>query len=151
MVDLLVIEPSVSMRKTLERLLESNGYTMRGVVRGEDAEQQIRRQRPDLILSTNQFAAFDWLVNTDPRQVCPENAVDVRQRYILSLLYYSTSGDGWLTCNSPDAQVLAPCTNASRYLSEDSICNWAGNTCNGAGNLRFLSLGKLLEDLFALP
>ena len=50
-VDLLVIEPSVSMRKTLERLLESNGYTMRGVVRGEDAEQQIRRQRPDLILS----------------------------------------------------------------------------------------------------
>ena len=50
MVDLLVIEPSVSMRKTLERLLESNGYTMRGVVRGEDAEQQIRRQRPDLIL-----------------------------------------------------------------------------------------------------
>ena len=49
--DLLVIEPSVSMRKTLERLLESNGYTMRGVVRGEDAEQQIRRQRPDLILS----------------------------------------------------------------------------------------------------
>ena len=108
---------------------------------------------PELILnnSTNQFAAFDWLVNTDPRQVCPENAVDVRQRYILSLLYYSTSGDGWLTCNSPDAQVLAPCTNASRYLSEDSICNWAGNTCNGAGNLRFLSLGKLLEDLFALP
>lgn len=39
------------MRKTLERLLESNGYTMRGVVRGEDAAQQIRRQRPDLILS----------------------------------------------------------------------------------------------------
>ncbi len=50
MIDLLVIEPSVSMRKTLERLLETNGYTMRGVVRGEDAEQQIRRQRPDLIL-----------------------------------------------------------------------------------------------------
>lgn len=50
-VDLLVIEPSVSMRKMLERLLESNGYTMRGVMRGEDAAQQIRRQRPDLILS----------------------------------------------------------------------------------------------------
>ncbi len=50
-IDLVVIEPSVSMRKTLERLLELNGYTMRGVMRGEDAAQQIRRQRPDLILS----------------------------------------------------------------------------------------------------
>lgn len=51
MVDLLVVEPSVSVRKTLERLLESHGYSMRGVIRAEDAEQQIRRQRPDLILS----------------------------------------------------------------------------------------------------
>ena len=51
MVDLLVVEPSVSVRKTLERLLESHGYSMRGVIRAEDAEQQIRRRRPDLILS----------------------------------------------------------------------------------------------------
>jgi CheY-like chemotaxis protein len=51
MIDLLVIEPSMSVRKTLERLLEMYGYTMRGVGRGSDALTQISRQRPDLVLS----------------------------------------------------------------------------------------------------
>ncbi|WP_424949941.1 response regulator transcription factor [Deinococcus sp.] len=51
MIDLLVIEPSISVRKTLERLLESSGYTMRGVTREADALGQVSRQRPDLILS----------------------------------------------------------------------------------------------------
>ncbi len=50
-IDLLVIEPSVSVRKTLERLLESAGYTMRGVTRMADALGQASRQRPDLVLS----------------------------------------------------------------------------------------------------
>lgn len=50
-IDLLVIEPSVSVRKTLERLLESSGYTMRGVTRAADALWQADRQRPDLVLS----------------------------------------------------------------------------------------------------
>jgi len=50
-IDLLVVEPSVSVRKTLERLLESSGYTMRGVTRMADALRQAGRQRPDLVLS----------------------------------------------------------------------------------------------------
>jgi CheY-like chemotaxis protein len=59
MIDILVIEPSVSVRKTLERLLESHGYTMRGVTRGADAVRQISRQRPDLILSEVQLPDAD--------------------------------------------------------------------------------------------
>jgi CheY-like chemotaxis protein len=59
MIDILVIEPSVSVRKTLERLLESHGYTMRGVTRGADAIRQISRQRPDLILSEVQLPGAD--------------------------------------------------------------------------------------------
>lgn len=51
MIDLLVVDPSVSVRKTLERLLEAHGYAMRGVTRGGDALHQLTRQRPDLILS----------------------------------------------------------------------------------------------------
>lgn len=51
MIDLLVVDPSVSVRKTLERLLEAHGYAMRGVTRGGDALHQLARQRPDLILS----------------------------------------------------------------------------------------------------
>ena len=51
MIDLLVVDPSIPVRKTLERLLEAHGYAMRGVTRGTDALQQLARQRPDLILS----------------------------------------------------------------------------------------------------
>ncbi len=51
MIDLLVVDPSVPVRKTLERLLEAHGYAMRGVTCGADALHQLARQRPDLILS----------------------------------------------------------------------------------------------------
>ena len=51
MIDLLVIEPSISTRKMLERLLESSGYSVRGVTRAADARRQVSRQRPDLVLS----------------------------------------------------------------------------------------------------
>ncbi|MGY2892703.1 response regulator [Deinococcus sp. UYEF24] len=51
MIDLLLIEPNVGARKTLERLLETSGYSIRGVTRGTDALRQISRQRPDLVLS----------------------------------------------------------------------------------------------------
>ncbi|WP_407569037.1 response regulator [Deinococcus altitudinis] len=51
MIDLLLIEPNSGVRKTLERLLETSGYSIRGVTRGTDALRQISRQRPDLVLS----------------------------------------------------------------------------------------------------
>lgn len=51
MIDLLLIEPNVGARKTLERLLETSGYSVHGVTRGTDALRQISRQRPDLVLS----------------------------------------------------------------------------------------------------
>ena len=51
MIDLLLIEPDLGARKTLERLLETSGYSVRGVTRETDALRQIGRQRPDLVLS----------------------------------------------------------------------------------------------------
>ncbi|WP_407540188.1 response regulator [Deinococcus radiomollis] len=51
MIDLLLIEPDVGTRKTLERLLETSGYSVHGVARGTDALRQIGRQRPDLVIS----------------------------------------------------------------------------------------------------
>ena len=51
MIDLLLIEPDVGARKTLERLLETSGYSVHGVTRASDALRQIGRQRPDLVIS----------------------------------------------------------------------------------------------------
>ncbi len=92
--------------------------------------------------TTPQHAAFQWLLNEDPAQVCPEDVISVEQRYILSLLYFSTNGDNWLTCNRAEAPELKPCS-FSRYLSADDECLWMGTAsanCNADGTLRILSV-----------
>ena len=93
---------------------------------------------------TPQYAAFQWLLNEDPAQVCPEDVISAEQRYILSLLYFSTNGDDWLTCNRPEAPELKPCSY-SRYLSADDECLWMGTAsanCNADGTLRILSVDE---------
>jgi Leucine-rich repeat (LRR) protein len=94
--------------------------------------------------TTPQHAAFQWLLNEDPAQVCPEDVISVEQRYILSLLYFSTNGDNWLTCNRAEAPELKPCS-FSRYLSADDECLWMGTAsanCNADGTLRILSVAE---------
>ena len=81
---------------------------------------------------TPQNQAFQWLINDDPMQVCPEDFLDVQQRYILAVLYYSTEGDGWSNCNAPSAPNLSPCREGEeqRFLSSSDVCFWFGITCN---------------------
>jgi hypothetical protein len=96
-----------------------------------------------LDIDTPQYTAFDWVVNEDPAQVCPDDVIDVEQRYILSLLYFSTNGDNWLACNQPDAPILSPC-GSSRYLSSDDECSWMGKAslnCDANGRIRLLAAG----------
>ena len=93
------------------------------------------------IPTSPQFTAFEWLVNRDPAQVCPEDVLDVRQRYIAAVLYFSTNGDNWLVCNEPNAPNLSPCST-QRYLSAADVCNWFGSDCNNAGELNRLIVGK---------
>jgi hypothetical protein len=97
------------------------------------------------IATSPQFTAFEWLINQDPVQVCPEDELDARQRYIAAVLYFSTSGDSWLTCNRPSAPNPSPCTT-QRYLSGADVCDWFGSNCNNVGELSRLSVGKIAKQ-----
>lgn len=102
---------------------------------------------PALVIdkSSQQNRAYNWLVFFDPAQVCPDEILNVTQRYILSLIYFSTGGDEWAACNGPDADVVNPCGSAgnrTRYLTGANVCQWYLNECDG-GVLTNITLGKL--------
>lgn len=48
-----------------------------------------------------QDIALEWLIQTDPFFVCPDNPKAL-QRYILAVFYYSTEGDDWEECSAPE-------------------------------------------------
>jgi hypothetical protein len=54
--------------------------------------------------------------------VCPD-APKIIQRWALAVMYYSTDGDNWATCNEDDNS----CVNA--FLSPTNECEWFGITC----------------------
>ena len=94
--------------------------------------------------STNEYLAFQWLVSDDEAQVCPEDTLDVKQRYVLALLYFSTNGDDWNECNAVTAPDPNGCGSISeRYLSPANVCVWFGSECNDNVNLSEISIGKL--------
>jgi hypothetical protein len=103
----------------------------------------------DLEGDTDQATAFNWLVNIDPAQVCPDQVLDVQQRYILALVYFATNGDNWLRCNSADAPTVRPCAgNMTRYLSESNVCAWFMNQCSGE-TLTQVRIGKFRKYKYA--
>lgn len=81
-------------------------------------------------------------------QFCTDE--QVAQRYILAVLYYSTSGDGWTNCATPtDISSSETCrvessygsniieegdtlySVGSKWLTCNPECLWAGTNCNG--------------------
>lgn len=92
-------------------------------------------------------------MNGDEAQVCPDEVLDVTQRYVGAVLYFSTSGDNWLTCNRQDAPTVNPCPardgeTPERYLSEADICEWFEMDCNESDELIRISVGTYCEDFF---
>lgn len=98
-----------------------------------------------------QQLALDWMVNTDPLQVCPQDR-NLIQRYVMAVFYFSTRGDRWTECSSPplrtdfdttealaaEAAANAACNlqvagvNASSdaWLTGGNECEWGGVGCN---------------------
>jgi hypothetical protein len=111
-----------------------------------------------------QDLAFTWLVEDDftpdgDAVACPADVVQVQQRYILAVFYYSTDGDNWLRCSQDSAltecyacsidRVPTDCVTADKqdelqalYLSYFSECDWFGSICNGDNVLIELGVGK---------
>jgi hypothetical protein len=96
-----------------------------------------------LTLDTGYNDAFNWLVNVDSAQVCPENVHDVLQRYIMAANYFLLSGDGWDKCNAKTSPSIAPCNDDNqRHLSGASVCRWFNVTCDAADeNIIAIELG----------
>lgn len=92
---------------------------------------------------TSQNQAFVWLVKDDLAMVCPQNILDVIQRYVLAVSYFSLGGNHWDKCNAASSMTVAPCVRGERYLSGANVCNWFSVTCvtNGV-NVVGVDLGR---------
>ena len=95
-----------------------------------------------------QSSSLNWLVESDQAEICPgaENAI---QRYILGVLFYTTSGSSWVACSNVSNE---DCTGDS-FLSGSNECEWVGIGCNSDGlvtrihlNARELS-GSIPQEL----
>lgn len=59
---------------------------------------------------TNHYKAACWIIYDDPLQVDQFNYTHIEQRYVLSLLYFSTGGKNWL--------------HQLNFLSSKNECDW---------------------------
>lgn len=87
-----------------------------------------------LTVGTSQNDAFAWLINVDTAQVCPEDRLDVEQRYVMALNYFQLDGDNWNVCSAMNSPTPSPCLdNQQRHLSEANVCQWFNVSCDSDG------------------
>lgn len=110
-----------------------NGLTLQE--REDELLQELTQYSDEgLLIDPNTFqgTAFRWLVDTDPTQVCPDETLNVQQRYILALFYYSMGGDSWIQCTAATSPTPGLCVSEfRRYLSTSNVCFWFGIVCSG--------------------
>ena len=94
---------------------------------------------------TDQNLAYEWLISDsdDSLFVCPGDKQIVLERYILAVLYFATSGDGWDKCNRINECIG---TGSQSYLSKASVCEWFGIECEN-GAVSEVKLGKLISTV----
>jgi hypothetical protein len=88
--------------------------------------------------TTPQYQAAWWLASADPATIDFDTAEfdTIVQRYIMTLLYYSTKGESW--------------KSQQQFLIADDVCNWSANKgvdCNSAGLITAINIGKLSRSL----
>jgi hypothetical protein len=81
-----------------------------------------------------QGKAANWLIGEDELLVCPDDEKLI-QRFALAVIYFATNGDAWLQCSAnPLATDFCgledPFIGASRFLSAENECEWAGIKCD---------------------
>jgi hypothetical protein len=80
-----------------------------------------------------QGKSLDWLVSdVDQSGVTMDEVARLEARFALSVLYYTTNGDGWV--------------DHTNFLSSSSECEWAGISCTSDGQVRSISLGKFFYN-----
>lgn len=96
---------------------------------------------------TDQGKATEWLLNEDPRKICPDHP-KILQRWALAVVYFATGGDLWFQCSNSilatdECGAVVPFEGKQRFLSGFSECEWAGITCDDLDCVEELEFGKL--------
>eukprot|EP00980_Cylindrotheca_fusiformis_P003070 scaffold713_cov131-Cylindrotheca_fusiformis.AAC.28 len=88
-----------------------------------------------------QNKAATWIIQEDRAQLCPQDDTFV-QRYVMAVFYYSTGGDRWIQCRSPDdlelsnseaneaCNIASSGDTADAWLTPGSECLWGGVLCD---------------------
>jgi hypothetical protein len=92
--------------------------------------------------SSPQFQALQWLANNDTAMLdLDDRPTEIVERYVLVLLYFSTSAEGRLNATSSEGGL-----NMLNFLSASSVCDWnngeRGAFCNEDAFFVALRLGK---------
>ena len=80
------------------------------------------------------YNALDWIVEKDQLKLseCQDN---LKQRYILALLFFAMNGDHW--------------TDGSDWLNGTTFeCEWKGVACDEKGKVNAVALSELSRTLF---
>lgn len=97
---------------------------------------------PVLLLAndTPQGKAYEFIISSDEMEplYCPDDD-RLLQRYVLSLVYYSTTITPWITCGDDVITSVCP-TNEERFLSPVPECDWFGVTCDARERIRVLRI-----------
>jgi len=115
------------------------GGLFRKIVKFSDPDEFTKFQSP-------QFLAFQWLINEDERKLCPSDSeLEIDQRYVLAVLYYSMFGDLWPKCGRiTSAGFTSDCGDDSRrFLSGSDVCEWNGVICNDENHIVRISVSKM--------
>lgn len=86
-----------------------------------------------------QRSAMEWLREDvcNCRDYCTD--LELTQRYVLAVLYYSTNGPNWISCSqtATDCSVQSTYGNSdgTNWLTCNSECEWGGTDCRGDGSL----------------
>jgi hypothetical protein len=100
--------------------------------------------------STPHYQAMEWILHEDKLQLTADDP-NLVQRYLLVIFYMQTTqGGDWVSCGRADDEdsfclwhnlnpIYIPKT---RWLSDDSECNWAGVLCDEFNTTRAIDLCK---------
>ena len=118
----LVCDPPITVAKREELILS--------ILNGITPESEI------LTTGTSQNRAFNWLINTDKLKLCPDRNLDIIQRYVVAVTYFSLGGDDWFMCSAfSNSSDIATCIDQERFLSEANVCEWFNITCSIDGSI----------------
>ena len=107
--------------------------------------------------NSTRHKAIQWLAFEDD---IPEkektSPKELLQRYVLSVLYFSTKGNDWNVCSRTKRSACVEGTGFERFLSPHSVCHWYGIHCNKKNHITMIDLvdngmdGNLPEELVLL-